>query len=133
MNSKQLDKDSPVSAFAVNRCYAAAQEGTFFEGSGYAALGMYNQQSRKKSLGRTCTPKMIWVQELYDRTGPTAQAAARPCFVKCSSVFWFLSFWRKSLLTSYAIQVASSHQGWCHSRQSATCGAGFICTFPKFT
>ncbi|XP_024619438.1 laminin subunit alpha-1 [Neophocaena asiaeorientalis asiaeorientalis] len=38
VNSKQLDEDSPVSAFAVNRCYAAAQEGTFFEGSGYAAL-----------------------------------------------------------------------------------------------
>nr|XP_051707390.1 laminin subunit alpha-1 isoform X1 [Oryctolagus cuniculus] len=38
LNSKQLDKDSPVSAFAVNRCYAVAQEGTFFEGSGYAAL-----------------------------------------------------------------------------------------------
>uniref|UniRef100_A0A8I5P4F0 Laminin G domain-containing protein n=2 Tax=Papio anubis TaxID=9555 RepID=A0A8I5P4F0_PAPAN len=38
VNSKQLDKDSPVSTFTVNRCYAAAQEGTFFDGSGYAAL-----------------------------------------------------------------------------------------------
>nr|XP_036864248.1 laminin subunit alpha-1 isoform X1 [Manis javanica] len=38
VNSKQLDKDSPVSAFAVTGCYVAAQEGTFFEGSGYAAL-----------------------------------------------------------------------------------------------
>nr|XP_023503193.1 laminin subunit alpha-1 isoform X3 [Equus caballus] len=38
VNSKQLDKDSPVSAFAVTRCYAVAQEGTFFEGSGYAAF-----------------------------------------------------------------------------------------------
>uniref|UniRef100_A0A8D2DDJ7 Laminin G domain-containing protein n=1 Tax=Sciurus vulgaris TaxID=55149 RepID=A0A8D2DDJ7_SCIVU len=38
VNSRQLDKDSPVSAFAVGRCYAVAQEGTFFEGSGYAAL-----------------------------------------------------------------------------------------------
>ncbi|XP_006868776.1 PREDICTED: laminin subunit alpha-1 [Chrysochloris asiatica] len=38
INSKPLDKDSPVSAFAVNKCYAEAQEGTFFEGSGYAAL-----------------------------------------------------------------------------------------------
>uniref|UniRef100_A0A8C0K797 Laminin subunit alpha-1-like n=1 Tax=Canis lupus dingo TaxID=286419 RepID=A0A8C0K797_CANLU len=38
VNGKQLDKDSPVSAFAVTRCYAVAQEGTFFEGSGYAAL-----------------------------------------------------------------------------------------------
>ncbi|XP_026264666.2 laminin subunit alpha-1 [Urocitellus parryii] len=38
VNSKQLDKDSPVSAFAVGRCYTTAQEGTFFDGSGYAAL-----------------------------------------------------------------------------------------------
>ncbi|XP_006761995.1 PREDICTED: laminin subunit alpha-1 [Myotis davidii] len=38
VNSKQLDKGSPVSAFAVAQCYAEAQEGTFFEGSGYAAL-----------------------------------------------------------------------------------------------
>uniref|UniRef100_A0A8C4MPQ1 Laminin subunit alpha-1 n=1 Tax=Equus asinus asinus TaxID=83772 RepID=A0A8C4MPQ1_EQUAS len=41
VNSKQLDKDSPVSAFAVTRCYAVAQEGTFFEGSGYAAFEGY--------------------------------------------------------------------------------------------
>ncbi|XP_036906226.1 laminin subunit alpha-1 isoform X2 [Sturnira hondurensis] len=38
VNSRQLDKDSPVSASAVAKCYAEAQEGTFFEGSGYAAL-----------------------------------------------------------------------------------------------
>ncbi|KAI4555165.1 hypothetical protein MJT46_015551 [Ovis ammon polii x Ovis aries] len=38
VNSQKLDTDSPVSAFAVTRCYAVAQEGTFFEGSGYAAL-----------------------------------------------------------------------------------------------
>ncbi|XP_058412658.1 laminin subunit alpha-1 isoform X1 [Diceros bicornis minor] len=38
VNGKQLDEDSPVSTFAVTRCYVAAQEGTFFEGSGYAAL-----------------------------------------------------------------------------------------------
>ncbi|KAM6217502.1 laminin subunit alpha-1 [Rhynchocyon petersi] len=38
INSQPLDKDSPVSAFAVNKCYAVAQEGTFFDGSGYAAL-----------------------------------------------------------------------------------------------
>ncbi|XP_044239068.3 laminin subunit alpha-1 isoform X2 [Ursus arctos] len=38
VNGKQLDKDNPVSAFAVTRCYAVAQEGTFFDGSGYAAL-----------------------------------------------------------------------------------------------
>ncbi|XP_033010826.1 laminin subunit alpha-1 [Lacerta agilis] len=38
INSKQLDKESPVSNFAVNKCYVAAQEGTFFDGSGFAAL-----------------------------------------------------------------------------------------------
>ncbi|XP_012581228.1 PREDICTED: laminin subunit alpha-1 [Condylura cristata] len=38
VNSKQLDKDSPASVFAVTRCYTAAQEGTFFDGSGYATL-----------------------------------------------------------------------------------------------
>ncbi|XP_047649705.1 laminin subunit alpha-1 isoform X1 [Phacochoerus africanus] len=38
VNSNQLDKDSPESASAVSRCYAAAEEGTFFEGSGYAAF-----------------------------------------------------------------------------------------------
>lgn len=39
INSKQLDKESPVSIFAVNKCYAAVQDGTFFDGSGFAALG----------------------------------------------------------------------------------------------
>ncbi|XP_058532986.1 laminin subunit alpha-1 isoform X2 [Ochotona princeps] len=38
VNNKLLDKDRPLSTLAVNRCYAVAQEGTFFEGSGYAAL-----------------------------------------------------------------------------------------------
>ncbi|XP_066103211.1 laminin subunit alpha-1 [Saccopteryx bilineata] len=38
VNSKHLGKESPVSEFAVAGCYAEAQEGTFFEGSGYAAL-----------------------------------------------------------------------------------------------
>uniref|UniRef100_A0A4W2BS50 Basement membrane-specific heparan sulfate proteoglycan core protein n=1 Tax=Bos indicus x Bos taurus TaxID=30522 RepID=A0A4W2BS50_BOBOX len=38
VNSQQLHMDIPMSAFAVTRCYAVAQEGTFFEGSGYAAL-----------------------------------------------------------------------------------------------
>ncbi|XP_032149235.1 laminin subunit alpha-1 [Sapajus apella] len=38
VNSKQLDKDNLVSAFAVNRCFSVAQEGTFFDGSGYVAL-----------------------------------------------------------------------------------------------
>ncbi|XP_010636969.1 laminin subunit alpha-1 isoform X1 [Fukomys damarensis] len=38
VNSKPLDTDSPASALAVDRCYTAAEEGTFFEGSGYAAL-----------------------------------------------------------------------------------------------
>ncbi|KAB0405420.1 hypothetical protein E2I00_018925, partial [Balaenoptera physalus] len=52
VNSKQLDKDSPVSAFAVNRCYTAAQEGTFFEGSGYAALGaqMHSQPAQPEAI-----------------------------------------------------------------------------------
>lgn len=39
INSKQLDNESPVSIFAVNKCYATVQEGTFFDGSGFAALG----------------------------------------------------------------------------------------------
>ncbi|XP_021041837.1 laminin subunit alpha-1 isoform X1 [Mus caroli] len=38
VNGQQLDKDRPLSASAVDRCYVVAQEGTFFEGSGYAAL-----------------------------------------------------------------------------------------------
>ncbi|KAI6075043.1 Laminin subunit alpha-1 [Aix galericulata] len=38
INSKQLDKESLVSIFAVNKCYVTVQEGTFFDGSGFAAL-----------------------------------------------------------------------------------------------
>ncbi|NXP75108.1 LAMA1 protein, partial [Ramphastos sulfuratus] len=38
VNSKQLDNESPVSIFAVNKCYVTAQEGTFFDGTGFAAL-----------------------------------------------------------------------------------------------
>ncbi|NWR59990.1 LAMA1 protein, partial [Bucorvus abyssinicus] len=38
MNGKQLDHESPVSIFAVNKCYVTVQEGTFFDGSGFAAL-----------------------------------------------------------------------------------------------
>uniref|UniRef100_A0A7M4EVN4 Laminin subunit alpha-1 n=1 Tax=Crocodylus porosus TaxID=8502 RepID=A0A7M4EVN4_CROPO len=38
VNNKPLDKESPVSIFAVNKCYATAQEGTYFDGSGFAAL-----------------------------------------------------------------------------------------------
>ncbi|XP_074843522.1 laminin subunit alpha-1 isoform X4 [Carettochelys insculpta] len=38
INNKHLDKESPISILAVNKCYATAQEGTFFEGSGFAAL-----------------------------------------------------------------------------------------------
>ncbi|KFQ34287.1 Laminin subunit alpha-1, partial [Mesitornis unicolor] len=37
INSKQLD-ESPVSIFAVNKCYVTVQEGTFFDGSGFAAF-----------------------------------------------------------------------------------------------
>uniref|UniRef100_A0A8C3DG64 Laminin subunit alpha-1 n=1 Tax=Corvus moneduloides TaxID=1196302 RepID=A0A8C3DG64_CORMO len=36
---KQVDKESPVSIFAVNKCYETVQDGTFFDGSGFAALG----------------------------------------------------------------------------------------------
>uniref|UniRef100_A0A670YJF6 Laminin subunit alpha-1 n=1 Tax=Pseudonaja textilis TaxID=8673 RepID=A0A670YJF6_PSETE len=36
INSKQLD--SLVSTFAVNKCYATIQKGTYFDGSGFAAL-----------------------------------------------------------------------------------------------
>ncbi|KAM3839038.1 laminin subunit alpha-1 [Vipera latastei] len=36
INSKQLD--SLVSTFAVNKCYAVIQKGTYFDGSGFAAL-----------------------------------------------------------------------------------------------
>ncbi|XP_062987367.1 laminin subunit alpha-1 [Elgaria multicarinata webbii] len=38
LNSKELDKESPASVFAVNKCYVAAQEGSFFDGNGFAAL-----------------------------------------------------------------------------------------------
>ncbi|NXY84481.1 LAMA1 protein, partial [Alcedo cyanopectus] len=38
VNSRQLDRESPISIFAVNKCYGRAQEGTFFDGSGFAAL-----------------------------------------------------------------------------------------------
>ncbi|XP_061212315.1 laminin subunit alpha-1 isoform X2 [Neopsephotus bourkii] len=38
INSKQLDKESPVSIFAVNKCYVTVQDGTFFDGSGFVAL-----------------------------------------------------------------------------------------------
>ncbi|NXN96034.1 LAMA1 protein, partial [Rhinopomastus cyanomelas] len=38
MNGRQLRDESPVSIFAVNRCYERAQQGTFFDSSGFAAL-----------------------------------------------------------------------------------------------
>uniref|UniRef100_A0A672TFA1 Laminin subunit alpha-1 n=1 Tax=Strigops habroptila TaxID=2489341 RepID=A0A672TFA1_STRHB len=38
VNSKQLDNESPVSIFAVNKCYVTVQDGTFFDGSGFVAL-----------------------------------------------------------------------------------------------
>ncbi|NXS96205.1 LAMA1 protein, partial [Jacana jacana] len=38
INGKQLDNESPVSVFAVNKCYVTVQDGTFFDGSGFAAL-----------------------------------------------------------------------------------------------
>ncbi|XP_021120891.1 laminin subunit alpha-1 isoform X2 [Heterocephalus glaber] len=38
VNSRPLDTDGPAAALAVDRCYVAAEEGMFFDGSGYAAL-----------------------------------------------------------------------------------------------
>ncbi|NXI37250.1 LAMA1 protein, partial [Galbula dea] len=38
LNSKPLVQENPVSIFAVNQCYLTAQEGTFFDGTGFAAL-----------------------------------------------------------------------------------------------
>ncbi|XP_033856869.3 laminin subunit alpha-1-like [Acipenser ruthenus] len=38
LNNKPLDRDNPISVYAVNRCYETAQEGTHFDGTGFAAL-----------------------------------------------------------------------------------------------
>ncbi|XP_053323848.1 laminin subunit alpha-1-like [Spea bombifrons] len=38
INNKQLDKESAISIHAVNKCYASVQEGTYFDGTGFAAL-----------------------------------------------------------------------------------------------
>ncbi|XP_072324438.1 laminin subunit alpha-1 [Scyliorhinus torazame] len=38
LNNKPLDIERPVSILTVGRCYTAAQEGTFFDGTGFAAL-----------------------------------------------------------------------------------------------
>ncbi|MGH0167527.1 UNVERIFIED_CONTAM: hypothetical protein FKN15_052759, partial [Acipenser sinensis] len=38
LNNKPLDQDNPISVYAVNRCYETAQEGTHFDGTGFAAL-----------------------------------------------------------------------------------------------
>uniref|UniRef100_A0A8C3R947 Laminin subunit alpha-1 n=1 Tax=Cyanoderma ruficeps TaxID=181631 RepID=A0A8C3R947_9PASS len=38
INNKQLDNETPVSIFAVKKCYGTVQDGTFFDGSGFAAL-----------------------------------------------------------------------------------------------
>ncbi|XP_069476798.1 laminin subunit alpha-1 isoform X2 [Ambystoma mexicanum] len=38
VNSKQLDTEAPLSKASVDKCYVTVQEGTFFDGSGYAAL-----------------------------------------------------------------------------------------------
>ncbi|NXH13977.1 LAMA1 protein, partial [Bucco capensis] len=38
LNSKPVLQQSPVSIFAVQKCYRTAQEGTFFDGTGFAAL-----------------------------------------------------------------------------------------------
>ncbi|XP_067834515.1 laminin subunit alpha-1 isoform X2 [Heptranchias perlo] len=38
LNNKPLDMERPVSILTVSRCYTAVQEGTFFDGTGFAAL-----------------------------------------------------------------------------------------------
>uniref|UniRef100_A0A8C5PK68 Laminin subunit alpha-1 n=1 Tax=Leptobrachium leishanense TaxID=445787 RepID=A0A8C5PK68_9ANUR len=38
INNKQLDKENAVSIHAVNKCYASAQRGTYFDGTGFASL-----------------------------------------------------------------------------------------------
>lgn len=38
LNNKPVDMERPVSILAVSRCYAAIQEGSFFDGTGFAAL-----------------------------------------------------------------------------------------------
>ncbi|XP_059831982.1 laminin subunit alpha-1 isoform X1 [Hypanus sabinus] len=38
LNSKPLDMERPVSILTVSRCYATIQEGSFFDGTGFAAL-----------------------------------------------------------------------------------------------
>ncbi|XP_060679811.1 laminin subunit alpha-1 [Hemiscyllium ocellatum] len=38
LNNKPLDLERPVSILTVSRCYLAVQEGTFFDGTGFAAL-----------------------------------------------------------------------------------------------
>ncbi|XP_078073116.1 laminin subunit alpha-1 [Mustelus asterias] len=38
LNNKPLDMERPVSILTVGRCYTAIQEGTFFDGTGFAAL-----------------------------------------------------------------------------------------------
>uniref|UniRef100_A0A4W5KXH8 Laminin subunit alpha-1 n=1 Tax=Hucho hucho TaxID=62062 RepID=A0A4W5KXH8_9TELE len=41
LNSVELDTQSPVSEHSTAHCFTAAQDGTFFNGSGYAALNGY--------------------------------------------------------------------------------------------
>ncbi|KAH0617809.1 hypothetical protein JD844_016413 [Phrynosoma platyrhinos] len=46
INNKEVDKDNPVSIFSVNKCYVTAQEGTFFDGSGFLALVKHGYKVR---------------------------------------------------------------------------------------
>uniref|UniRef100_A0A8C6Y3U8 Laminin subunit alpha-1 n=1 Tax=Naja naja TaxID=35670 RepID=A0A8C6Y3U8_NAJNA len=46
INSKQLD--SLVSTFAVNKCYATIQKGTYFDGSGFTALAREGYKVRSE-------------------------------------------------------------------------------------
>lgn len=105
MNSKQLDKGSPVSAFAVAQCYAEAQEGTFFEGSGYAALGKYHRQSEKTSLGFSCPVRLYGPKSHMTGQDPLDKAAARP-FSYLSQRILISPLLTYSFLTSCVTQMA---------------------------
>ncbi|KAM4704989.1 laminin subunit alpha-1 [Rhinophrynus dorsalis] len=38
INNKQLNKENAIAIHAVSKCYASAQQGTYFDGTGFAAL-----------------------------------------------------------------------------------------------
>lgn len=77
MNGKPLDHESPVSIFAVNSCYRAVQEGTFFDGSGFAALGKC--QSLKAALTELALMKICWFLGLTGAVGELSQEGCMAC------------------------------------------------------